>query len=186
MKISNRIKYYLIKLVTFIAFAVAIFIIRDSFVAHLKYSIGGLMIVYAIEEVLFEVLSHQKAFYKADKIYFAFAEFVLGIVLLCAPIEFTSVCVIWAVWSILRECYEFKDIMLEWEHITPRVLSGLESIAVIAFSITLIIEAGEHHAMIHVYLLLVELLLAPLVPLLDDVITLAFAKKKKKEEENNQ
>ena len=33
----------------------------------------------------------------------------------------------------------------------------------------LILEPGEHHAMIHLYLLLAELVLTPLVPLLDEI-----------------
>ena len=43
----------------------------------------------------------------------------------------------------------------------------------------LIIEPTEHHAMIHLYLLLVELIVAPLTPLVDETIVKGKLKAKK-------
>ena len=71
--------------------------------------------------------------------------------------------------SICRESFEIFEIINELKHLLPRILSGVESIAVIVFSIMLILEPGEHHAMIHVYLLLVELVFSPLIPLMDEL-----------------
>ena len=79
-------------------------------------------------------------------------------------------CVIWAAWSILREAFEIKELFLKIKSVVLTIISGIESIAVIVLSVMLILEPGEHHAMIHLYLLLVELVLTPLVPLLDEVI----------------
>ena len=42
----------------------------------------------------------------------------------------------------------------------------------------LIFEPTEHHAMIHMYLLLVELVLTPLVPLVDELIDSQKRKRK--------
>ena len=47
----------------------------------------------------------------------------------------------------------------------------------------LIAEPGEHHAMIHLYLLLFEFILTPLVPLLDEIIEQKKLKNKEKIEE---
>ena len=92
-------------------------------------------------------------------------------VLLFVNFSYESVCVIWATWSILRESYEIKEIACELKNIVPKVISGVESIVVIVFSILLLIEPGHHHALIHLYLLLAELLITPLTPLLDELLT---------------
>ena len=177
MNEKNSIKYNLIKLGVYVVLAVLIFIFREQLVEHLKYFIGGLMILYAVEEILFIIIHHVHHILHEDKVYLGFIELLLGIVLMCVNLSYESVCIIWATWSILRESYEIKEIACELKHIVPKIVSGVESLVIIIFSILLIIEPGEHHAMIHLYLLLAELVIAPLTPLLDELLM----KKKKKE-----
>ena len=177
MNEKNSIKYNLIKLGVYVVLAVLIFIFREPLVEHLKYFIGGLMILYAVEEILFIIIHHVHHILHEDKVYLGFIELLLGIVLMCVNLSYESVCIIWATWSILRESYEIKEIACELKHIVPKIVSGVESLVIIIFSILLIIEPGEHHAMIHLYLLLAELVIAPLTPLLDELLM----KKKKKE-----
>ena len=165
MNRKSCIIYNLVKLGVYIVLAILVFIFREFFVDHLKYFIGGLMILYAFEENLFIPILHQ------DKVYLGFIEILLGIVLLVINISFEGVCVIWATWSILRESYEIKEIACELKTIPPKILSGIESIVVIVFSILLIANPTEHHAMVHLYLLIVELVVAPLTPLLDELLT---------------
>ena len=86
---------------------------------------------------------------------------------LCFIEEYATVCVIWAVWSILRESIELQEIVEGELHPVLGVVSGLESVAVIVLSVMLMIEPGEHHAMIHSYLLCVELVLSAVIPLLN-------------------
>lgn len=177
MNEKNSIKYNLIKLGVYVVLAVLIFIFREPLVEHLKYFIGGLMILYAVEEILFIIIHHVHHILHEDKVYLGFIELLLGIVLMCVNLSYESVCIIWATWSILRESYEIKEIAYELKHIVPKIVSGVESLVIIIFSILLIIEPGEHHAMIHLYLLLAELVIAPLTPLLDELLM----KKKKRE-----
>ena len=167
----SHIKYFLIKLVVCVILGALIFAFREQLIANIKYFIGGLMIFYCVEEVLFELIYSRKHIFHKDKIYLAAIELTLGLVLIISNINYESVCVVWAVWSILRESYEIKEIIVELKCWVPRILSGLESIAVIVLSIMLILEPGEHHAMIHLYLLLVELPMSPLTPLLDEVLS---------------
>ena len=170
MKEKNCIKYNLIKLVIYIVLAVLIFVFREKLIENLKYFIGGLMLLYAFEEILFIVLHHVHHLLHEDKVYLGFIELVLGIVLLTVNFSYESVCVIWATWSILRESYEIKEIACELKNIVPKIISGVESIVVIVFSILLLVEPGHHHAMIHLYLLLAELVITPLTPLLDELL----------------
>ena len=170
MKERSIIKYNLIKLLICIVIAVLVFVFREKLIEHLKLFIGSLMIAYALEETIFILLYHARHILREDKIYLAFVELILGIVLLCTDISIEAVCVIWATWSILRESYEIKEIACELKHLPPKILSGVESITVIVFSILLIINPGHHHAMIHLYLLLAELVVTPLTPLLDELL----------------
>ena len=169
-KEQSHIKYYFIKLIVYVALAICVFIFREHLVEHLKYFIGGLMLLYGLEEILFEIVFRDKHFWHKDKIYLGFIEILLGLVLLIFPLIIEEVCTIWATWSIVREAFEIKEIVTEIKSIVLSIVSGIESVAVIVLSVMLILEPGEHHAMIHLYLLLVELVLTPLIPLLDEIL----------------
>ena len=170
MEERNHKKYFAIKLCIFTLLAGAVFFLRAPLVVNLNYFIGGLMLLYSLEGFLFAVLYEREHFFHNGKIYLAFIDALFGLTLLIAHVSYESVCVIWATWSILRESYEIKEIVCELKHWIPRLMSGLESVVVIVFSIMLILEPGEHHAMIHAYLLLAELIFTPVVPLLDEVL----------------
>ena len=171
-KAFSHIKYHIIKLAVYLVLAILIFIFRETLAteAVLKFFIGGLMILYGVEETLFEIVFHGLNFWKQEKVYLGFVEIVLGCVLLIAPLDLETTCVIWATWSIVREAFEIRELVTEVKSVLLTILSGLESLAVIVLSIMLILEPGEHHALIHLYLLLVELFLTPFVPLMDELL----------------
>ena len=173
---KNHIKYFSIKLGVFTILAILVFIFREPLVENLKYFIGGLMLLYGLEEILFEILYSRHHILHQGKLYLGGIELLLGVVMLSVPMSYESVCIIWATWSILREAYEIKEVFSEIKCLAPKILSATESVVVIVFSILLIIEPGEHHAMIHLYLLLAELIISPLTPLLDEIL----AKRKEK------
>ena len=167
-KIHTR--YYIIKLSIFIVIAVLVFAFRVQLVEHLQPFIGSLMIFYGLEEMLYEILCHKLHFIHKSKTYLGLVELIFGVVLLIAPLAFEYVCIIWATWSIVRESYELKEVVSEIKTLAPKILSGAESIAVIVFSVMLILEPAEHHALIHMYLLVVELILNPFTVLLDELL----------------
>ena len=163
--------------------AVLVFVFRTPLVENLKYFIGGLMLLYGVEEILFEIVFKDKHFWHKDKIYLGIIELAFGVALLCLNLHDNAeetlirTCLIWATWSIVRESFEIKELVTEIKSWTLTIISGIESIAVIVLSVMLILNPGEEDAMIHMYLLLLELLLTPLIPLLDEVI---LEKKEKK------
>lgn len=184
MEEKSHVKYYSIKLAVYAILAIFILIFRETLVHQgLKYFIGGLMLLYGLEEILFEVLYSRHHIMHQGKIYLGFIEIVLGTVVLAVNMpdeyEIMYVCIIWATWSILREAYEIKEIFCEIKNLIPKIISGTESAVIIVFSILLIIEPSAHHALIHLYLLLVELIISPLTPLLDELLT----KKKERSQE---
>lgn len=176
--LSFQIKYHLVKLAICIVLAVLVFIFKSPLVENLKYFIGALMVSYGIEEIVYETLNHKLAFIHQSKVYLGLVEIILGSVLLVGTFPFETICIAWATWSILREAYEIKEIINEIKSITMTVISGVESIVTIVLSVMLIFEPTEHHAMIHMYLLLVELVLTPLVPLVDELIESQKRKRK--------
>ena len=179
MSEKQRFTYFVIKLILFTILAVLVLVFKDQHVEHLKPFIGALMVLYGVEEILFEVSNHHLHFIHKGKTYLGFIELFFGIVLIAADLQFEYVCIIWATWSIVRESYEIKEVVADMKAIVPRILSGVESIAVIIFSVLLILNPSEHHAIIHMILLVVELILSPLVVLLDELI-IQFKENKEK------
>ena len=175
-KEQSHIKYYLVKLIIYVALAICVFIFRELLVQNLKYFIGGLMTLYGVEEILFEIVFKDKHFWHKDKIYLGIIELAFGVALLCLDLHDNAeetlirTCLIWATWSIVRESFEIKELVTEIKSWTLTIISGIESIAVIVLSVMLILNPGEEDAMIHMYLLLLELLLTPLIPLLDEIL----------------
>ena len=163
--------YLLIKFIVFVAIGFVILFLREQIIEnYLRFLVGGLMLLYGIDEIVFEAIFAKKQILHRSKTYLGFVEILLGITLLSVNVLFEAVCVVWAAWSIIRESYEVKEIIVELKYLAPKIISGLESLAVIVLSVMLIIEPGEHHAMIHLYLLLLELPLNPFIPLLDEQI----------------
>ena len=180
---KKHFTYLIVKLCVFVILAVLVFISRDKQVEHLKPFIGALMVFYGVEGLFYEAFFHHLHFIHETKSYLGLIELIFGIVLIVSPLAFEYVCIIWATWSIVRESYELKELVSDIKTIPPRIISGAESIAVIVFSVMLILEPGEHHALIHMSLLVIELLLNPLTVILDELLVYFKAKKKAKLEE---
>ena len=180
-----HLRYHLVKLIVCVILSILVLVFREQLVHlnNLKYFIGALMVAYGLDEIAFEVYCHKLHFIHEHKTYLGLVELVLGATMLILALDYEAVCVIWATWSIIRESYEIKELVTEIKSITLTVISGVESVAVIDLSIMLIAEPGEHHAMIHLYLLLFEFILTPLVPLLDEIIEQKKLKNKEKIEE---
>ena len=167
-----HLRYHFFKLIICVILTVVVFIFREQLVRlnHLKFFIGALMVAYGLDEIAFEAYCHKLHFIHEHKTYLGLIELVLGVATLILELDYEAVCIIWATWSIVRESYEIKELVTEIKSITLTIVSGIESIAVIILSIMLIAEPGEHHALIHIYLLMIEFVLNPLIPLLDELI----------------
>ena len=171
---ESHIKYYIIKLIMFAILAVCVFVFRYTFANQLRHFIALLMLIYGVEEIIFELIHAKKKFLYCSKVYLGFVEIIVAITIMIAipssSISFETICVVWAVWSILREAYEIKEIVIDLKSIAPRIISGVESLIMIGLSISLVLHPTLEHVMIHIYFLTVELLLSPLIPLMDELI----------------
>ena len=159
--------FRLSRLICFVVGAVLLLVFNEFFSHNLRWFIGGLIVLYGSLGVLALLLAKVKPIYEGHGFLFFSVEILLGLITLCFIKEYATVCVIWAVWSIIRESIELEEIVARELHPVPAIVSGLESVAVVVLSVMLMIEPGEHHAMIHSYLLVVELILASLIPIIN-------------------
>ena len=152
-KHHHDLRLTIVEMAIVVVISVFVLIFKDVLIGNIKYFVGAIMVYEGIEEIVLEIIHVKKDFWKTSKTYQGFIDIIFGIVLLSLfidpEIEYIVVCVVWASWSIVRESHEIKRIVTDVRCITPRIISGVESVAVIIFSILLILEPGEHHAMIH-------------------------------------
>ena len=173
---------------------VLVFVSAIAEIGVLRYFIGGLMIFYGVEEIIYTVFKNKKH-YAINSLYWNIIEIVIGITLIVfvetgeTDISYAVVCVCWAIWSILRETRELVEAtedLKENKLISCKIIAIvnlLESLTVIALSLTMVIEPSEHHAKIHLYLLAVELFTKVLFPLIN-YIAERISNKKNKNNEN--
>ena len=162
--------FRLSRLICFSIGAILLLIFNEFFLHNLRWFIGGLIVVYGTLGILALTLEKVKPIYEGHGFLFYAVEILLGLTTLFFIEEYETVCIIWAVWSILRESVELQEIVSGELHLSMGVLSALESVAVIVLSVMLMIEPGEHHAMIHSYLLCVELVLTGVIPMISSVL----------------
>ncbi len=169
----NNYKY--IKLSVYVTLAVLAGVYAHKVVEHLQYIVGSLMLLYALDSFItaFGEKKH-KALLDVHP-YLGAVELIMGIMLIVSIKDFETICVVWATWTIIREAFEFYEMAHMVKINFFPVLSIIESVVEIVFSILLIMHPTEHHALTHVYLLIPELIISGFSPLL-----LHFHKKRKK------
>ena len=172
---------------------VLVFISTLAEIEVLRYFIGGLMMFYGVEEIILTAIKHKKHF-EIHSLYWNLVEIVIGLTLVVfvetgdIEVTYAVVCVGWAIWSILRETRELIEATEELKenhsitHKVVAIVSLLESLTIIALSLTLLIEPGQHHAKIHLYLLAVELFTKVLFPLVNYIAKHLEEKKREKAE----
>ena len=179
-------KYFIIRFIICVLLSLAVLFLHAPLVIiYLNYFIGGLLILYFIDELLIDLIYRRKKFFHNDRLYLALFELILGLTVMFGSLQTKVIYVIWATWSIIRESYEVKEIFVDFKNMTPRILSGIETVAVVTFSILLIISPVEHEALIHSYLLIAELLIMSLVPLIESFITKKKVQRREKSNSQN-
>lgn len=186
MKIYGAIRTAIYWALTALVF---VFVLTLAEIEVLRYAIGGLMIFYGVEEIIHTAVKHEKH-YSIHTLYWNIIEMLIGLVLIVfvetgeEEVTYAVVCVCWAIWSILRESRELVEVTEELKAKKPiackivAIVNMLESLTVVALSLTMLIEPGEHHAKIHLYLLGVELFTKVLFPILNYIAERVEEKKK--------
>ncbi len=164
--------YKFTKLILFVLMGIAILVLNERIMSNdgaiLNGLVGAIIAIYGLEGVLLPIATKKV---KAEKI----EMFGGGVDILIAIImifflekhveELRIVCVLWSLWSIMREGEEIfdKGFVGFKNHPITSAINIAESVVVIVFSIMLIIAKDvhelEHHAHAHVILLGIELII---------------------------
>ena len=165
----------LTKTILYLSAGILIFIFFRSILPYVAYVVGGAMLLYALEELIFQIVKREYA-----KLADPLIQIALAVLLFFSNDDIVKVCVIWGVWTLLREGHEITVVLMEIKTKRLAFLDILESIVEIVFSILMILTPGGHHATVHLILLGVELVFSVSLPWLEEWIRLGIESKKKK------
>lgn len=170
------------KLVIFIVFSVLLFVFRNELVVELHYFVASIMLAFGLESIGVCFFVKKKDAIKTIRFSFAITEIVVGLTLMFAIRHFATTCVVWAMWSILRQSIDIHEVLCGRVKGVMAIVYMVQSIVSIAFSIILVIEPVEHHAISHIYLLIAELIVISVPPVVEEIYGNIS---KKKSEENS-
>ena len=166
-----------IRAVAYILAGTAIIAFHKTLVLSAGLIVGGVVIIYALEELL-TCAFKRRLFKENGSLFEDVAQLVIGTLLILSSEDLVKVCVIWGVWSILRESREMAEAIKSIIYKKFGFLNAVESVVVIALSAIMILEPGEHHATFHMALLGVELILEIVFEIFE-----RYAEKKREENE---
>ena len=164
--------YKLVKLILFVAAGIAILVcnklIMNEEGAIINGLVGTIIAIYGIEGILLPIFTHKIKSESVEMLNGA-VNVVIAVIMIFLleghPYELRIVCVLWSVWSIMREGVEIYEKAVEGfkKHPITSTVNLAESVVVIVFSIMLITAKDahelEHHAHAHVILLGIELII---------------------------
>ncbi|MBP5153480.1 MAG: hypothetical protein ILP12_00520 [Lachnospiraceae bacterium] len=152
----------------FVLAGILVLVFHEAMMGGIAWMVGGVMLLYAVNGVL-RWLARKDPAKRFLELMDMLILVVLAVVVFAVHSDFTRVCVIWAIWSILREGYEVADVLERYRQRAVRIVDYAESAVVVVLSVMLVLSPAEHaHA--HVILLGIELILEVVFPLTDRLI----------------
>ena len=163
--------YKFTKLVVFVLMGIAILILNKQIMSHegaiINGVVGGIIAIYGFEGVILPIATKKVKQEKIEMLNGGINILIAIIMIFFLekhPYELRTVCILWSLWSIMREGVEIfdKGFVGIKNHPITSAINIAESIVVIVFSIELICatdETLEHHAHAHVILLGIELII---------------------------
>ena len=164
--------YKLCKLIAFVAMGILVLIFNKAIMSNegaiINGVVGCVIAIYGLEGIILPIAT-KKYKEKSLDILNGAINLLIAIIMIFLlenhPNELRIVCVIWSLWSIVREGQEIIEKGFEGikEHPITSFVNFAESIVVIVFSVLLICAKDahelEHHAHAHVILLGIELII---------------------------
>ena len=165
--------YRLVKMTILIAAGVLLFVFAKPLVYDgkgllLNGIVGSVIALYGVEGILYPILTKQAKKERITIMSGVINLFLAAIMIFFLenhPDELHVTCILWSVWSIMRESEEiFEKCFDHWKkHPVTSFINLAESVIVIVFSILLIIARDKkqllEHTFAHVILLGVELII---------------------------
>ena len=173
--------WQIIKAVLYLVLATFIFVFNNDVMPYVGILVGGVVCLYSLEELI--VLVCKDAILKDTyHLFDGIVQLFIGIILFIVSSDIVKVCLVWGVWSILRESKEMSEAIDNLALRKYNIISVLESVIIIVLSFLIIIEPNAEHAHLHVLLLGAELVIVVLFYFID----VLYGKNIKPDKTNNQ
>ena len=154
------------KAVLYILAGVVIIVGYKVILPYAGYVVGGIVFAYALEELI--ILAVRKEIFGAgNSLVEDIVQIVIALLLIFSGDDVVKVCLIWGMWSIIRESREMTEALKRVLNKRSGLISIIESVVVIGMSVAMVIEPGEGHVVTHTILLGIELILEIVFPLID-------------------
>ena len=160
--------YKLFKLITYIIGGLLVIIFNNELLGYANFLLGSVVTIMSINSLI-AILKEKDIKENSFNIAKEVLLINLGIITLFLYKEtyLISVCVIWAIWSIIREEWEVIEALHTFKSKVIIILNIIESLALFIVAVLLIFNPNEHHLHIHIILLGIELVLEVLFPHFD-------------------
>ena len=106
---SGMKPYGIVKTILYL-FGGVIVLVLNEFIMEREYVgvvVGLVVLSYAADIVIFCAINRSMP--TANEFYIILTHALLGVVLFLVKDDIVSVCLVWAVWTIIRECKEFAE-----------------------------------------------------------------------------
>lgn len=155
---------------------ILVLIFNNQLMGYVGYLVGSTVMLFGVNIVIISLL--EKKYFGNESIFFgAIMHFIIGAILFIVAGDIVKICVVWAVWSILREEKELTQAVSRLMQKKPGLINAAESVLIMVFSLIMVVNPSERHAHFHVYLLGIELILEVMFPFANFFIDKHIAKK---------
>ncbi len=173
-------KWQILKTGLYSTLAVFIFVLNGTIMPYVGILVGAIVCLYAVEELVVYAVK-KILFSEAYHLFDGIAQLLIGIILFIVSSDIIKVCLVWGVWSILRESKEMAEAIKKLPTKKSEIIDIIESVVIIALSFLMILEPNDDHAYLHMILLGVELVLVVLFYYIE-VLEGKIAKRKSEED----
>ena len=163
--------WVIMRVCVFTLIAACIFIFPVFFKNYAAFVVGGVMILYAVDDLV-RIRVHHGRFRLMPAAIIDFASAFLGILMMIFlhstavnTEHLIKVCTIWASWSVLQSAFELWEFAGMFREKKLGLAGVIASAAVIVLSVLLLIDP-EAHLQFHIVILGVDLILKYGLPLL--------------------
>ena len=175
-------RWQISKAILYVSAAVALIVFNKSVMPYVGVIVGAVVCAYATEELIISAV-RRTLFVDTFHLFDGIAQVLVGTLLFIVSEDIIKVCLVWGVWSILRESKELAEAVNGLARNKFQVLNILESLTVIVLSFVIVIEPSEVHANLHVILLGVELITVVAFYVIESVLKAKSAANKDDEKE---
>ncbi|MBO4572857.1 MAG: hypothetical protein J5762_03745 [Clostridia bacterium] len=167
-----------IKTVLYMLAGVAVLTFNREIMDYVGTVVGAVIFAYGVDRIIISII--KKEVLSEEGLFSALTHVLLAVVMFVVTDDIVKMCIVWAVWSILREGKELSESVHRLSRGNLGLVNAIESVVIIVFSFMMITEPTEHHAHVHVIILGIELMLEVLFPIVNEVFDKSMEKRRAK------